>query len=370
MSGLATLRELFNHNDWARDKLLALAADLSDEALDRPFDMGPGSLRATLFHLWACEFGWLRRWQPGSDHGYADEPAGESIDEMRRRFIETAAERDAFMAGLTEADGGRRITYQRRDGGTSTFPLGDMMLHVTNHGVHHRAQVLNMLRHLGVEKLPGLDYLFMRGERPTLKHNAETIAAWRGRGFDVSDTPEPPVEFDADTLREYYRYSDWATQRVVSLAAELSDDELDQVFQMGVGTLRKTLTHLRDGEEWWCNNWTGSPQPFEKLPPTTSIPDLIKSIRGTIEWRDAIFGDQSDDSLQHSVTIEPSRGVTMKYRMGETMLQLPAHGTHHRSQALNMLRRLGVALKEMDYLDWYDETNRAESEYASEQESE
>ena len=158
MSGLDTIRELFNHNDWARDKLLALTDDLSDDQLDRPFEMGPGSLRATLFHLWACEFGWPRRWQPGSDHGYADEPAGESIAEIRRRFIETAAERDAFMAGLTEADVTRAVTFERSSGGTATYPLGAMMLHVTNHGAHHRAQAINMLRHLGVASTH-VDYL-------------------------------------------------------------------------------------------------------------------------------------------------------------------------------------------------------------------
>ena len=169
MSGLATLRELFNHNDWARDKLLALMDDLSDEQLDRPFEMGSGSIRSTMYHLWACEFFWFQRWKPGSEHGYADEPAGESIDEMRRRFVEIAVRREALFAESSEADTARRITFEARAGGTRTFPLGDMMLHVSNHGVHHRAQALNMLRHVGVEKLPGLDYLFMRGARPTVQ---------------------------------------------------------------------------------------------------------------------------------------------------------------------------------------------------------
>lgn len=357
MSGLATLRELFNHNDWARDKLLALTADLSNDHLDRPFEMGPGSLRATLYHLWACEFFWLLRWQPRPNHGYADEPAGESIDEMRRRFIETAAERDAFMAGLTEADGARRITYQRRDGGTSTFPLGDMMLHVTNHGVHHRAQALNMFRHLGVKKVPGLDYLFMRGERPTLPLSAEMIAMWKERGFNLSDKPEPPVAFDLDTVREYFRFSDWATRYLHGLAVELSDEELDRGFEMGMGTLRKTLIHIHDAESWWYHYWIEKPQPNIDLSKAMTMAELHERIGKSNERRDAFLANCGPDDLLRPMTIEPSPGHKMTFRLGETVMQLPGHGTHHRAQAINMLRRLGVALKDVDYLDWYHETN-------------
>ncbi len=39
-----------------------------------------------------------------------------------------------------------------RGGRTFTFTRGAVITHVTTHGMHHRAQCLNMLRHLGVEQ--------------------------------------------------------------------------------------------------------------------------------------------------------------------------------------------------------------------------
>jgi uncharacterized damage-inducible protein DinB len=41
-----------------------------------------------------------------------------------------------------------------RGGRSYTFTRGGVLTHVTTHGMHHRAQALNMLRQLGVEMLP------------------------------------------------------------------------------------------------------------------------------------------------------------------------------------------------------------------------
>ena len=45
-----------------------------------------------------------------------------------------------------------------------TFARGAVITHVTTHGMHHRAQCLNMLRQLGVEQLPPsavVEWVFM-----------------------------------------------------------------------------------------------------------------------------------------------------------------------------------------------------------------
>jgi hypothetical protein len=48
-------------------------------------------------------------------------------------------------------------------GTTYRFTLGAMLIHVTTHGMHHRAQCLNMLRQLAVpgisDRLPEIDLL-------------------------------------------------------------------------------------------------------------------------------------------------------------------------------------------------------------------
>ncbi len=43
---------------------------------------------------------------------------------------------------------------RERGGKNYTFTRAEVVTHITTHGVHHRAQAINMLRRLGVEKMP------------------------------------------------------------------------------------------------------------------------------------------------------------------------------------------------------------------------
>ena len=38
-------------------------------------------------------------------------------------------------------------------------PIYQMLLHVFNHGTYHRGQLVNMLRQLGVDKIPATDFI-------------------------------------------------------------------------------------------------------------------------------------------------------------------------------------------------------------------
>ena len=47
----------------------------------------------------------------------------------------------------------------------------------------------------------------------------------------------------------------------------------------------------------------------------------------------------------------------MTLPLGDTMLQIGGHGTHHRAQAVNMLRRLGRTAPPLDYIDYREEVS-------------
>lgn len=345
---METLGEAFVHNDWATRKLLDEAALLRDAELDRPFDLfrtGFATLRATLSHVVEVEGRWLDRWQGRADA--APSPGGRpSPAAIRERFEAAAAARAAFLRDLPADAGGRRVKC-----GDGTLPLGDTILHAADHGVHHRAQAIAMLRALGRKTPIGIDYLFMRGERPTLPWPEERKRLWRERGFPVADAVEAPARFDLDTLREYLRFSDWATRRVIAAARPLGDDRLDQPIPIGLGTLRRTLTHLRDAEEWWVGNWRGSGDgSFEKLKDTTGLDELTRLLEASIAARDAYLESCDAERLLSPVTVEAAPGAPLTFRTGESVMQLPTHGTHHRAQALAMLRRLGAPPPDVSYV--------------------
>ena len=353
MIKLGTIRECFRYNDWARERLLGLASDLTDAQLDRPFEMGEGSLRATIYHLWAAEFCWLDRWQPqkkgtgsasdqpeqtqdASTRGacplfprYDAECHGESIAEIGRRFRETAAAREAFIAQLDDPGLVKTITYTNSKGVENTYSFGDMLLHVCNHGTHHRAQAINMLRQLtGEIPKPGIDYIFWRMHEPA----------------------DPPSALDVGTLQAYYAYADWARDQVHTAAAKLTDEQLDRPFEMGPGTLRATLVHMRDAEQWWWQNWTQGPgQAFPAIDARLSLSALARDCEQVAAQRNDLLSRTSDADLLRPVTVMPRPGVTRTFLLGVTMLQICQHGTHHRAQALNMLRHVGGDVPVLDY---------------------
>lgn len=350
-----TLRELLVHNDWARDKVMELAVDLPDPPLDHAHEMGLGTLRKTLHHIWAAERIWLDRWMEKSNPTFVEPEPGISVKALWARFRDTAAERNDLLDRLGENGEGKRITFRNRRGETHTYPLGDMLLHVANHGTHHRAQASNMLRHSG-SPVPGLDYLFYRVEFPTAVNEPATLEKLRQFGMKPGASASPPARFDRDSLLEYCHYGDWASRRVIAAAAGLTDAQLDRKFEMGLGTLRRTLMHIYDAETWWVENWKGTPEShFQRLPDSTALAALQGLYDSVIERRDAFISALDETGLNRVVACEPGPGVKLRFRIGESLMQLGFHGTHHRAQASNMLRRLGATPPELDYVLYFRE---------------
>ena len=329
LTTLTTLRALFGHNDWARDRLMEAAVPLGEEKLDEAFKIGPCSLRATLQHVWRADRWWLDCWQGAGDRLGPPEP-NLPLAELHDRFRATADERNEFLDGHDDTE---RFMYTADTGRVAILPLSDMVLHVCNHGFHHRAQALNMLRHLGGQT-PDLDYLSLK----------------------MDPSPQPTASYELDVISEYFKYSDWASEQVLDAAEALNNAELDRPFEMGMGSLRKTLLHVRDAEQWWLENWSDEPaEDFEQLPDSTSIPRLRELAARTATRREKLFTTLGDNDLGRTVHARPGPLVELTFALGDTMVQLCGHGTHHRAQTLNMLRHLGTDLPGLDYADWAQE---------------
>lgn len=344
-------RDLFAHNAWGNAKLLDLCEGLDDAALDETVPMGFGSLRATMHHLWAAERLWLDRWRLKPWAPLDESRPGWSVAELRQRLADVHAERERFLDELGPDGEARRIAYKNTRGEAFENPLSDLMLHVANHGIHHRAQALNMLKRHG-RTVPGLDYLFFRIERPTVEQPAETVAAFQRRNFPIAVEPGVPAPLDPQTIARYYAYGDWGTRRLFDLASGIDAAGLDRAFGMGPGSLLKTLSHIRDAEAWWMRNWTEGPSKFDPLPAETPLAEVRRAFDDVAARRNAFLQSQTAAELERPVETLVTGDRRLRFRLGESMLQLCGHGTHHRAQAVNMLRQLGVQPPILDYVLW------------------
>ena len=155
---------LLRHDAWATREVLRACSGLTDEQWHRRFEIGPGSLHDALTHV----VGAMLRWADRIDGPPTElRPSIEGI--ARRTPAELLALLEAAESGLAASADRARARGLGTEfdvtlaGKTHRFTLGAALVHVTTHGMHHRAQCLNMLRHLGVpgisDRLPEIDPL-------------------------------------------------------------------------------------------------------------------------------------------------------------------------------------------------------------------
>jgi len=165
------IRRLHHHRRWATARLVEAAATLSDQQLRRPFEIGRGSLWATVTHLYAAERGWLAALRGDTDPPLLGPDAFDTMADLRAAWAELDAEWGDFLQALDDAALQRPITKSRSTGKWAgrvlTTPAVDVLIHVCTHAQYTAAQGVNMLRHLGVpaERLPDLQMIELsRGE--------------------------------------------------------------------------------------------------------------------------------------------------------------------------------------------------------------
>jgi uncharacterized damage-inducible protein DinB len=155
-----------------------------------------------------------------------------------------------------------------------------------------------------------------------------------------------------DLLDRLLGHDSWTTRQLLDLAGTLSDRELDQEFDIGHRTVRRTFEHIIWNIECWTDLMTGNgvrsrPVPNQSLATLlqrheVASSELFQFARETVDQNrlDETFLDTFDD---------PPKQKTF----GGAIVHLATHGMHHRAQLLFMLRQMGVErLPEGDALTW------------------
>ncbi|HXX39946.1 MAG TPA: DinB family protein [bacterium] len=162
------LAQYFDYLCRAREKLLGWVGSQPAEAYTRSFPFGMGSIRATLVHTASAQWGYTQRLN-GTEYRPADNPFSTEKHPTLEPFV-------AAWSGLNPqtrraladlGDGSRRIEYVNRmfdPPRRFRTTAGGLAAQLLFHEVHHRAQVMAMLRQFGVPA-ENLDYSALMFER-------------------------------------------------------------------------------------------------------------------------------------------------------------------------------------------------------------
>jgi uncharacterized damage-inducible protein DinB len=143
---------LITFDRWATGRLLDVSETLAPGQFHQPFDIGPGSLHATLTHMIAATRAWTESLSAAEPTPRIDADGKQRTPAELRALFEAA--HDDFRAEARRRPFDEAVTRRLRDGRTVTLTRGAAVTQVLTHGMHHRAQCLNMLRRFGVAPLP------------------------------------------------------------------------------------------------------------------------------------------------------------------------------------------------------------------------
>lgn len=167
---VSDLERLYDYGYWANGKLLAVVSQLTPEQFTERVAGSYGSVRNTLVHMLSAEWGWLDRCggHPRGPALQADDYP--TVESLVAAWAQVEGWLRHFLSELTDGDLDRMVEFKNPSGETRSMPLGELMQHAANHGVHHRGQVALLLRALG--HVPGnVDLLLYDADR---RH----ISAW------------------------------------------------------------------------------------------------------------------------------------------------------------------------------------------------
>jgi uncharacterized damage-inducible protein DinB len=147
-----TLTTLFRHNCWANLRILERCARLSNEQLDATIAGTYGSIRDTLQHIVTSEQSYFSRISTGQPYRRPKEAPPLTIAEMTES-VRTTGSGLIEWAPKVQANDTVRVDWE---GTPRDVPKTIILTQVINHATEHRAQIMAILTHVGIQP-PDLD---------------------------------------------------------------------------------------------------------------------------------------------------------------------------------------------------------------------
>ncbi len=138
------LRQLYDYHYWANHRILTAARKLAEEQLHRRHDHSWGSVHGVLLHMMNAEWIWLQRWHGESPKAFFSPEDFPTLVSLQKYWDELAVEMRVFVAAQTPQSLEKEIIYTNTLGKTYNLILWQMMVHVANHGTHHRGELAAM----------------------------------------------------------------------------------------------------------------------------------------------------------------------------------------------------------------------------------
>lgn len=153
------LNQLSAYSIWANQLLLDVINQLPEEKQKQEVPSSFSSLYQTVLHVWSAESVWWQRMKLLERLYIPAESFSGDMKELSSQLLNQNRQWHEWIANANDHQLQHVFQYQNFKKEQFKQPIYQMLMHVFNHGTYHRGQLVNMLRQLGVEKVPGTDFI-------------------------------------------------------------------------------------------------------------------------------------------------------------------------------------------------------------------
>jgi uncharacterized damage-inducible protein DinB len=158
-------------------------------------------------------------------------------------------------------------------------------------------------------------------------------------------------------FQRLHEHRQWATRRLLAAAGQMSAEQLRLPFEIGQGSIWRSLTHMYAAEFVWLEALTGNDNPVApgdvrgELPGNQMGDEAINSLDALAgRWAElderwntylAALDSASYDELVYKANSQT--GERYGTRRSDVLLHVCTHAQYTTAQAINMLRQVGAS---------------------------
>jgi uncharacterized damage-inducible protein DinB len=152
------LSRYVDYNVWANKAIADFLADKDSDLLDKEIASSFSSIRKTIFHITDGQHVWLSRLKGTSPTEWPSKNI--KPEEAIPALLDSSIAYQVYCKGKSDAFWNEAITFKAFDGTGYTESVGNITMHLMNHGTFHRGQLITMFRQVGFEgKMPKTDLI-------------------------------------------------------------------------------------------------------------------------------------------------------------------------------------------------------------------
>jgi uncharacterized damage-inducible protein DinB len=155
-----------------------------------------------------------------------------------------------------------------------------------------------------------------------------------------------------EMVRSLFEYNEWANERLLDAAAQVSEDELARERDGDFGSLQGILMHILGSHIVGLGVWKVESAAMAKVEPGRVVAALRESYKRVHEKLREFVASLTDERLDEAMPLlNPQDGKwrTWERPVWQVALSFGTHAMQHRGEAAMILTALGHSPGQIDY---------------------